>query len=387
MSSYQLFRLGQAASFACALLIGYSSFPSAVRADGSGGIGGKELQAHVSSCPDTRTSMFIAPILGGLAAATASNLAGTAIDAIVVYLTKDRAKTSEVSLPLEDPQLSGLFGNGKCLYVYLDSQRLHNYLKASNIQWGSRESPEPEVIHSIRKQNLTPFFAVISFVKPRAVESQEVNGAKFFRPNVLLWHYDSFIDPGCPLFRSCNRRDVVIKLEVAYPRDSASDGMTIRSIPIAVGFSGATAQEVGNVLTKPNSLGWFSFGSTAPQVANLRFSVTETSKPGALANAIGSSLQGSKQEIQETVQRYVYTSPSTQATLQATAFDEYKKYIELYNSAKSALAGDISSPESRNTYKILRSQALTQLQLAKTAWSIAKIDAGFSELAPLPTLP
>jgi hypothetical protein len=375
------------ANIGCISLIAFLSSFSSAKAEGTSGVGGKELSAHVASCPDTRSGMIFAPVLAGLAASTASNLTGSAIDAISNYLTKERAATSEVSLPLEEQQLSELFGKSKCFYVYLNTPRLVNYLKTNAISWDKPETLTPKFVNDVRSLSLTNFFSVMRFARPKSLAAQQSGDNSFFRPEIQSWHYNRFIDPHCPLFRSCSKRDVLIRLEVAYPRNPAAEDMPLRSIPLAVGLSGTRAPEVGSILTRPSSLAWFSFSTKSPQIANLRFSITETSKPGALANAIGSSLQASKKSIQDVVQRTVYTPPESQLGFEQTAFSEYKKYVDSHEAAYKAFLADMSNPGNRDTYALLRAQALTQLKIAKAAWNVARISARFNELPPLPNLP
>ena len=176
-------------------------------------------------------------------------------------------------------------------------------------------------------------------------------------------------------------------MELSYPRAASSDSRQVRSIPIAVGLSGSTASELGIAMTNSSSLSWFSLNATSPLISNLRFSITETSKPGALASALGSAISGSKKEIQQTAERLVYISPDAKSDLQKAAFDEYNNYISLYNKAKTASSANMSDPDSRNKYTILKEQLRTQLQKAKAAWIIAGVSTSFSELPPLPAIP
>jgi hypothetical protein len=354
----------------------------------AGGVGGRGIQAQIASCPDTRTSILIAPILGGIAAATASNLAGAAVDAIANYLTKDRAVTSQVSLALEGEEVKQLFGdrNNKCLYVFLITPQLKRHLE-SNKDWQTKNRVTSDFVNQIVSRNLTRFFAVISFSKPDNIADQTVGTTSYFRPNILMWHYSKFIDSGCPLFRSCNKRDVVVSMELARPRNANEDKGPIRSVPLAVGMSGTTANEVGLAMANSSSLAWFSVDTTSPSISNLRFSITETSRPGALASAIGSAVTSSKQDIQQAAQRVVYTNLDEKARLLNDAFDEYKKYVELYESAKEAGQKDMTIPDNRYRYTILKNQVLTQLRIAKAAWVVAGIGSALNELGPLPYLP
>lgn len=352
----------------------------------SGGVGGKELEAKIATCPDTRENLLVAPILGSIAAATASNLAGAAVESIVSYLTQVRAATSQASLVLEGQDASALFGGNKCLYVYLSTRGLGDYL-ASSPDWQAKKGIKADFVNQISSRNLTRFFAIIYFAKPDNVVDQAVSTTSYFRPIVQMWHFNRFIDSGCPLFRSCNKRDVVVAMELSYPRAASKDSREVRSIPLAVGMSGTTAPEVGIAMRNPSSLSWFSLNTSSPSISNLRFSIIETSRPGALASALGSAITGSKTAIQQTAERLVYVSPEARSGLQTIAFDEYSNYVDLYNKAKTASAANMNDPDSRNTYAILKEQLRTQLQKAKAAWSIAGVGASFSELPPLPALP
>jgi hypothetical protein len=352
----------------------------------SAGVGGKELESRIAACPDTRDNLLLAPILGSIAAATASNLAGAAVDSIVNYLTQVRAATSQASLVLEGQEVSALFGGNNCFYVYLPTPSLSDYLKNSP-DWEARKGITADFVNQIATSNLTKFFAVLSFAKPINLVDSSSSGKSYFRPEVEMWHFSGFIDSGCPLFRSCNKRDVVVAMELSFPRAADSDSKKVRSIPLAVGMSGTTAPEVGIALGKRSSLSWFSLDTSLPSISNLIFSITETSRPGALANAIGSAITQNKAAIQQTAERLVYISPETRSDLQRVAFDEYSNYVDLYNKAKAASTADMNDPNSRNNYAILREQMRTQLQRAKAAWSIAGVGTTFSELPPLPALP
>ncbi len=352
----------------------------------SAGVGGKELEARIAACPDTRNNLLLAPILGSIAAATASNLAGAAVDSIVNYLTQVRAVTSQTSLVLEGQEVSALFGGNKCFFVYLPTPSLNDYLNNSP-DWQAQKSVSADFVNQIATRNLTRFFAVLSFAKPVNQADSNSNGKAYFRPEVNMWHFSGFIDSGCPLIRSCNKRDVVVAMQLSFPRAADADSKKLRSIPLAVGMSETTAPEVGIALRNRSSLSWFSLDTSSPSISNLVFSITETSKPGALANAIGSAIRQNKVAIQQTAERLVYTSPETRSDLQKVAFDEYTSYVDLYNKAKAASMADMNDPNSRNNYTILKEQMRTQLQRAKVAWAIAGVGATFSELPPLPALP
>ena len=151
----------------------------------SGGVGGKELQARIAVCPDTRENLLIAPILGSIAAATASNLAGAAVDSVINYLTQVRASTSQASLVLEGKDVSDLFGGYKCLYVYLPTRELDDYLKASP-NWQAKESITANFVNQIASRNLTNFFAVLYFDKPVDAVDQTAGATSYFRPIVQM---------------------------------------------------------------------------------------------------------------------------------------------------------------------------------------------------------
>ena len=354
------------------------------------GVGGKKLAAQVAACPSKNllNTQAIPAIAGGIIASTASNLAGYAVDAIADYLTKDRASTSEATLPLDAKQVSGLFGGDQCLYIYLNTPKLSGYLNSMKIFWSDAESSLTELANAVKSQDLTSFFVTMRFVSATADNASSPTSG-YFRPEVFFWHYNKFLNSRCLLFLSCSKRDILTKIEISYPRNASEEASSIKALPLAVGIASTTPTGAAAALSQPSSLFWFTLNTSAPLIGNLRYSITETSKPGALARAIGNALRSNKDQIQREAQRIVYISPSEKTSLQQTAVDEYQKYAAFYTTATAAKEAYLNDRgiDKLNTYYAARAQTQTQLEIARKAWISAGIYPVFKELGTLPVSP
>jgi hypothetical protein len=117
--------------------------------------------------------------------------------------------------------------------------------------------------------------------------------------------------------------------------------------------------------------------------------LTETSKPGAIAKALSAALNSNKDLISKSVGNYVINPPTTlseKKTLADTAFEEFKKYALLYQTARSLYDSGLTSnsPEKNNEYQLLKRRVNLQLQISKAAWSTASITQKLQELPELP---
>lgn len=163
----------------------------------------------------------------------------------------------------------------------------------------------------------------------------------------------------------------------------------IKATPLSVGFQGSTVGAIEKRLKRPNGLGWFAYEPQGVNLANLEFSILETSKPGALANALVATAKANKDAIQQAVAGYVYSSPPTPAQnvgLAEVALKEYKVYADLHQNAVEAYAQDEQNPlniDARNQYNALKRQVSCQFDVVKAAWTAARISQRPVELAPL----
>jgi hypothetical protein len=294
------------------LAIGFTS--QAVFAQATGG--GKDLSVLIANCPSQQhpqTSFEPAGPIASLTGGAASSFAGVAIDAAVKYLTQEVSAKSTVSKSLTSSDENGLFGGNKCLYLYGYTLKLKEVL-------GSPFTDKS--LANIKANNLTPFFGILRFEENMSGPSfSNVDGSqgaadatallpRYFKPIVLFWHYSSFISTNCALFRDCGRRDAAVSLTVANPIDSTPSETKNKAVPLALAFSNARPRDIEDSLTNQRNMKWFTYsGKTAP-VSNLEFTLVETSKPGALANALAQTATDNKKAIQETVKVIVYNPPA-----------------------------------------------------------------------------
>jgi hypothetical protein len=157
-------------------------------------------------------------------------------------------------------------------------------------------------------------------------------------------------------------------------------------------FPNATPQSIEATLSSysiRNRYAWFSHNDSPQSPSNLTFVLTETSKPGAIAKALSAALKSNKDLISKSVGNYVFDPPTTlseKKTLADTAFDEFKKYALLYQTARSLYDSGLTSnsPEKNNEYQLLKRRVNLQLQISKAAWSTASITQKLQELPELP---
>lgn len=225
------------------------------------------LSGRVADCPAEPRGLQA--LVGPLAAAIAGNIVGAAIDSVVNHLNADRAANYSVTLPEQSP--ASLFANNQCLYVSSTNLRGKDLTGSAALQ----------------SLGNTGFLAVIKFKSPKLTGNDIV-----LHPIIKRWSYKRFLDRSCPLFRNCTKRDLVVALtflEPTEPNGSAS----VTASAIGVTMSRVTPKDVQSFFSPGTELPWFKVKSAQGPV-NIRFSLSETSKPGAVARAIATALQGQK---------------------------------------------------------------------------------------------
>jgi hypothetical protein len=359
-------------------VMGLSMPPVSAASTGSG----KDLSAAIGDCPSGMTSGFVmAPLLIGIASTAATNIAGVAVDAVAAYMTQVRAAKSTASLALNPQDESGLLNGSQCLYIFANTEKLKSFVKSENN--GSMSAISAAMLGEIDSRSMTPFLAILSFSRANIAEA---NGLRYYKPNVLTWSYNSFLDGGCPLFRNCSRRDVAISLRLSRPIASSGSSPGSKAYPLSVGFVKAKSGEIGSILSNNANSLWFAYDTSAPAISNLEFSIEETSRPGALAEALASTATTSKQPIQSAVtSMLVPQTPVAQKSLVDRAIDEYASYANLHQSAFNLFSAGLDTPDKRNSYRLSRQKALTQMQIAKAAWGAAGIPNTFESLPSLPS--
>jgi hypothetical protein len=361
------------------LILGLSSnyTPPVLAASGSG----RDLSTQIGDCPSGITANWVmGPVLIGLASTAAINIAGAAVDAVTTYLNQVRATKSTASLALDKSEESSLLDGSKCLYLFANTSELKSYLKANN---NSSMSGIPAAfIKEISAKSLTPFLAAIRFSSANVTEAKQ----KFYKPQVLAIIYDSFLDTGCPLFRNCSRRDVNITLKLARPISPDGTMQAAKAYPLSIGFQNARTSEVSSILANNSNSLWFGLDTTAPVISNLEFTIIETSRPGALAEALATTASSNKQPIQTAFSALlVPQTPAAQKTQIDKAMEEYKTYTSLHQAAYKLFSAGLETPAKRNQYSLARQNALTQMQIAKAAWAAAGITNNFEALSALPS--
>lgn len=363
------------------LVLGIMSMSIAPGSAASAG-SGKDLSVVIGDCPTGMTSNFVlAPLLIGIASTAATNITGAAVDAVSNYMTQVRAAKSTASLALTSQDESSLLNGSQCLYLFANTEELQSFVKSQAN--GSMSSISADMIREISSKPITPFFAVLSFARANITE---LNNLRYYKPNVLAWAYGSFLDKGCPLFRNCGRRDVSISLRLSRPIASNGSSPGTKAYPLSVGFVKAKSSEIGSILSNNSTSLWFAYDTSAPSISNLEFSIEETSRPGALAEALASTATASKQPIQSAVSSILIPqTPAAQKTLVEKAIEEYAAYANLHQSAYNKFNAGLDTSDKRNNYRLDRQKALTQMQIAKAAWAAAGIPNTFESLPSLPS--
>jgi hypothetical protein len=157
---------------------------------------------------------------------------------------------------------------------------------------GGKDPNKPEVLQNLANAG---FIAVIDFVPPDNPTNKEL----VLHPTIKRWSNPRFLDRSCPLFRNCSKRDLVVALTFLAPTEP-NDSASVTASAIGVSLSRATPKEVQSVFFPGTKLPWFKVIPT-PGPVNVRFSLSETSRPGAVAKAI--ALQGPKGILVKTLKQ------------------------------------------------------------------------------------
>jgi len=262
----------------------------------------------IGECP-ARDAGFVSPIpvVGALASSAVASLAGAAVDSAIRYLTQERMAATKGLASLGPAELDLLFNKGQCLYAYLYTQKLWSHF--SNSSSVPAEGAKPlslplsnSDLDAIDSKDLTSFMAVISFV-PAADSSRSQGGSgavtdsnAYYKPYIWRMVYPSFVDTKCPAFRDCSKRDVALSLVLRSP--TAPDPSKTENKAFALGrvFQNVSSGSIERSLSGRYGE-WFALNASSPNLANVEFTLIETSKPGAVANALAESLKGNKETI------------------------------------------------------------------------------------------
>jgi hypothetical protein len=265
------------------------------------------LTIGIGECP-TRDASFVSPIpvVGALASRAVASLAGAAVDSAVQYLTQERVAATKGLASLGPTELDLLFNRGQCLYAYLYTVKLWRHFNNSSSIPGEGANPLQLPLRSsdldvIDNQQLTNFMAVISFVPAKDTRATGTSraaseGYAYYKPYIWRAIYPHFIDTKCPAFRDCGKRDVALSLVLKSP--TAPDPSKTENKAFALGqiYQHVEPRSVERSLSG-RYLEWFALSTSLPYLANMELTLIETSKPGAVANALAESLKGNREAI------------------------------------------------------------------------------------------
>ena len=337
---------------------------------------GRGLSAAVLSCNEYKLDHT--SISGDIASAVVRSLLGVAIDTIVNYLDDPRSINFEVVLPVDS--INGLVAGTDCLFVSA----------AALDKWSTPGRP-PNVWSPVN-QLATPFFAKLSF---STVARPPANAP--LRPIVRAWKYAEFLEPSCPVFRNCSRRDVAMQLDFLAPAAKFADS-SIAAQPFAFAVVGATAADVQAAMDTTGQgtvLPWFLLGELKGPV-NIRFTLVETSQPNAFTKALGAALAAQKSAILDSVDnklkgiadQIAVQAAQADVAAAAKAFDAYKT---AFDTASITLAAyNAANPQQQTVllpqYRVQRQAALLADKLVFAAFSLAKLTWTPGALGQLPEL-
>lgn len=254
--------------------------------------GGKTLSARVRACPLPDGQVGTRSFGAALLATGASNLAGLAVDALVDSISKIRESKSVALFTLTEEEQSDLWAGRSCLYLYAYTDPLQSLL-ARSITMSDLEA--------LRSAPSTPLFVVLRFASHPFSKTASGVTSRYLKPQALFWHYSSYLDRDCPLFRSCQRRDVALQLSIANPISPTAQGTTKQAVLFALAFADVRPEQLAARMVREQPFLWVEHQSQGAPVSNLEFTLLETSRPGALAAALASVLRGSKPIVQERV--------------------------------------------------------------------------------------
>jgi hypothetical protein len=348
------------------------------------------LSAAVAPCP-TEVRQGLETIAIGIAAASVSNLVGAAVDRAVTYLKSDRSRAYSASVPLVD--LGDIFDQTDLALPSSAPRRAPRshaclYLSSDSLAAIGKSSPPGSVLEGLRKG--ADFFAILRFL--RSPSSSTV-----FKPVIQEWNYNRFLDRGCPLFRSCKKRDVVVRLLFKSPTNP--DGTAVPNAQaMSVVLAGVSPADVNGVFRPGLELPWFRTDLTSGPV-NLAFELVETSKPGAFAKALADALSAQKEPLQTQANAWVTSTlqntPNSQveaetaARLKAAQAD-YSAYMNAYSAALAALdsinaaTDDNARREAISKYRVLREESLQAERRAEASYRMARLR--MERLQPLPPI-
>ncbi len=271
----------------------------------------------IGQCPvddtDTQTDResLVSPIalIGTLASSAAASLTGAAVDSAVKYLTQERIGSTSGYLSADAAQLNLLFnGNGQnCLYTYLYTQKLWEYFNQGKQVPSEGVQPvslplKITDLRNIEGQGLTSFLSIVSFVPANPGQRSMLNSAgegpkaTYYKPYIWKLIYHDFVDTSCPAFRNCKKRDVAMSLVLKFPTAPEPDKTSNKAVPFGHIFQRSETNSIASSLSARYGQ-WFALDESLPNLANIEFSLVETSKPGAVANAIAESLKTNKEAI------------------------------------------------------------------------------------------
>lgn len=327
------------------------------------------LSARVSACePIVKGTDAPAAIAASILASVTNTLVGSSVSAIVNYLNAKRATTYTAVTAVEDASELTNALDGNCLYI--SSTRL--------------DGIDLNQVAAIRAKS--KFFASIS------LQPSKLAGDTIFRPEIRSWSYVNFLESGCPLFRNCARRDVVMKLTLEAPALPATN-TEILAEPIGISLVNVHKSKLNDVLQPGAKLPWIKANALKGPV-NVRFTLTETSSPNQFTNALAVAIDAQKANIQSSVNSRTRGVPDSLANQQkreqlnmaSVALEQYKaEYIDALSTYRLYQDSATDSP-SRQFY-------LASYQTKKQAARIRSVEvlslyaqAGLT-IPALPSLP
>jgi hypothetical protein len=290
------------------------------------------LTLDVGECPKyssegTTSQGFMpaGPVAGALVSSVASHFAGQAVDAAVRHLSQNREFTSTGAMALTPEMLRMLFHDdrasekprvNKCLYVYLYTIDLWRYFNPGKVSPSANGAErltiedtlaKAESLDEIAAKRLTRFLVAIHFAPskhPPMITKDSMGDINanylYFRPYFYRVIYPDFIDSKCPALRRCDKRDVAIQISLRYPVAPDPSKTQPKAYPYGNAFENVSSQAVASTLNRQYSA-WFAVNTMRPELANLDFTLVETSKPGEFAKAVAAALQSNKESLVKVV--------------------------------------------------------------------------------------
>jgi hypothetical protein len=286
-----------------------------------------QLTLDVGDCPRYTSQEFLppGPAAAALASGVASQFAGQAIDAAVKHLTQTREFTSKGTIALTSEMLRKLFhdtrtstgqSSNQCLYAYLYTIELWRYFNPGKTAPPANGAKrliisetlgKAEILDEIAAKGSTRFLAAIHFtpaIHPPVVTKDAKGNINsdylYYRPYFYKVIYPDFIDAKCPALRRCDKRDVAIQVSLHYPVAPDPSKTEPKAYAYGNAFQNVSSRTVASTLNQQYSA-WFALNTMLPELANLEFTLVETSKPGAFAKAVAAALQSNKETLVKVV--------------------------------------------------------------------------------------